>query len=81
MYLKESLYLGLCLSSGGATRIVRCFGANWGQKRPSQLFINRFIIMCAGGLVHWESKQKSVVAKSTKKSAFIVVATFIEEVM
>lgn len=55
------------------------FDADCGQKRSSRKSVSGKILMCAGSLIHWRSKQQKPVGQSSNESDFVSLAACIRD--
>lgn len=67
-YLRGTTGLGIVyLNNNEGSRVVAYSVSDWVHERSSRKSISGGVLMLAGGLISWWSKQQTVVAQSTKE--------------
>lgn len=67
-YLKCTTLRDVVSKAEGKCKVCALSEAYWGQGKPTWKYISRVVLMCAGGMIRWISKQKTSVVQSLKVS-------------
>lgn len=81
-YLKETEQLGIVYRSDKNSCVLTAFAnADWGQERANSKSIAGNAIGCCGALLHWKSKQQTMLALRSNEPEYVAHASCIQEDM
>ncbi|GAA5913335.1 hypothetical protein JCM6882_004091 [Rhodosporidiobolus microsporus] len=79
MYLSNTVDLGILYKVGSSVELQVYSDASWADDIESRKSVGGYIVMVAGGVVSWRSKQQSLVATSTTESELLAASDATKE--